>query len=83
MEFNREQLVEMLKQGVIRVTFEKVDGTTRVMDCTLQSEYLPEDFRNKAPMLTEERGNTLAVWDTGVSQWRSFRIASVKSVSIT
>jgi hypothetical protein len=82
MEFNREQLVEMLQQGVIRVTFEKVDGSTRVMDCTLKSEFLPEEYQNKAPMLTEERGNTLAVWDTGVSQWRSFRIASVKSVSI-
>lgn len=80
--FDREQLVNMLRAGVIRVTFEKVDGSTRVMDCTLQPQYLPENYQNKQPMLTEEVGNSLAVWDMAASDWRSFRVSSVKSVAV-
>jgi hypothetical protein len=80
MLFTREDLINRLRNGVVSVTFEKVDGTVRVMSCTLQSQYLPEEYRNKAPMLTEETGNSIAVWDLGVNQWRSFRVGSVRDV---
>lgn len=81
MLFTREDIVNRLRNGVVTVTFEKVDGSVRVMSCTLQPQFLPEEYRNKPPMLTETEGNSISVWDVGVSQWRSFRVGSVRSIS--
>jgi len=81
MNYTYNDMVNRLRNGVITVTFEKVDGTERVMECTLQPQYLPEEYRDKAPMLTETAPQTVSVWDVGVSGWRSFRLDTVKSVS--
>ena len=32
---NREEMVEELKENLMQITFTKLDGTTRVMKCTL------------------------------------------------
>ena len=74
---NKETMIESLHKGVCKVTFEKVDGTTRVMNCTLNNNYLPE-------LLSESDGtkmpnhNNIPVWDTDNGAWRSFRIDSVQ-----
>lgn len=81
MLFTREDLVNRLRAGVVTVTFEKVDGSVRVMSCTLQPQYLPEEYRDRAPMLTEEAGNAISVWDLAANQWRSFRVGSVRNIS--
>lgn len=80
MKYDYNSLVEKLQRSVVTVTFTKVDGTERVMNCTLQPSFLPEEYRNKAPMLTETAPMTVSVWDVDVSGWRSFRLDTVKSV---
>lgn len=74
---NYNQIVERLRNGVCTVTFTKVDGSQRVMTCTLQSKYLPEEFQNRAPVLTETVGNAISVWDINANGWRSFRVDNV------
>ena len=78
MDYN--ELIERLRSGVVEVTFNKVDGTQRVMTCTLLPEYLPEEDRNSQPMLTEAVGNAISVWDVNANGWRSFRFGSVTKV---
>lgn len=79
--YNYSDLVNRLRNEVLTVTFMKVDGTERVMNCTLLPQYLPEDARyNSGSMLSEEAGNNISVWDVGVGGWRSFRVSSVKDV---
>lgn len=80
MKYDYNGLVNTLRSAVVNVTFEKVDGTERTMQCTLLSQYLPEQYRNMAPMLTETTPNTISVWDTENSGWRSFRVDSVRKV---
>ena len=80
MKYDYNGLVEQLRSSVLTVTFEKVDGTERVMRCTLLPQYLPEEFKSKAPMLTETTPTTISVWDLDVSGWRSFRVDNVRSV---
>lgn len=82
MTFSYNEVVRMLREGVITVTFKKVDGSQRVMKCTLQSQFLPEEHRNKGPMLTETTGNTIPVWDVEASAWRSFRLDSITNIQI-
>lgn len=78
--YNYNYLVDRLKESVITVTFTKVDGSERTMTCTLLPSYLPEQYRNNAPILSEEVGNVISVWDVNAGGWRSFRIDSVKSI---
>lgn len=78
--YNYNYLVDRLKESVITVTFTKVDGSERTMTCTLLPNYLPEQYRNNAPILSEEVGNVISAWDVNAGGWRSFRIDSVKSV---
>jgi hypothetical protein len=74
---NRDEIIETLKKGITTVVFTKVDGSTRTMNCTLNSRYLPEnaDASGKA-----KTGASVAVWDTDKSAWRSFRVDSVQKV---
>jgi len=80
MKYDYNSLVEMLQKSVVTVTFTKVDGSERVMNCTLMPQYLPEQYRNKAPMLLEQSPLTVSAWDVDASGWRSFRLDNIKSV---
>lgn len=78
MQFTRQDVLNMLNNGVVTVTFTKVNGEERVMNCTLLSEYLPGGAG--PTLLQEATGDNVSVWDTEANGWRSFRISSIKSI---
>ena len=71
-------LINALHKNILRVTFTKVDGTERVMLCTLREDVLPaqvdleETIQKRKP-----NPNVLSVWDIENKGWRSFRKDSV------
>lgn len=80
------ELLTLLQKNVVRVVFTKIDGTDRVMECTLQSSYLPEmDQSNSGPMLTEGDGEhqRISVWDVQANGWRSFYLDTVKGYAVS
>jgi hypothetical protein len=77
-------LKQQLQGNVATVVFTKADGTERTMRCTLVDEYLPDPAE---PQLLQENTraenpNVLSVWDIENGGWRSFRLDSIKSVSV-
>lgn len=85
MVFTKENLLDLLRNNVVTVTFTKVDGSERTMNCTLLGEYVPAPANASMQLLQENsfRGDTnISVWDVDVRGWRSFRIANVKNISI-
>jgi len=82
MIFTRENITELLRSSVVTVTFTKVNGEERVMKCTLLGEYVPNAATNGRVLLTENAGNNISVWDVEANSWRSFRVDSVKNISI-
>jgi len=71
----RKYLVSILETSVVKLTFEKVNGDTRVMRATLDvPEYTPD---HDAIM---ER-NACRVWDLEADGWRSFRWDNLISYS--
>jgi hypothetical protein len=82
---NKNELKEMLSKGYHTVTFTKVDGATRVMECTLKPEQIPADQAPKEMGITAitqrktENPNVLAVYEANKG-WRSFRVDSVQSI---
>lgn len=73
-------LKELLKTGVVEVVFTKLSGDKRVMNCTLQSSFLPEEVETEKTR--KQNDDVLSVWDTEVNGWRSFRFDSVISYSL-
>ena len=79
---NRDEIVKALRSGIARVTFTKVNGDVRVMDCTLKSDLIPESQRPAtAP---DDEGvlvtlDVIRVFDVKADGWRSFRVANVTS----
>jgi hypothetical protein len=79
-------LTEMLHTEEITVTFNKKDGTERVMRCTLKPEALPvvegvvESTSKTTKTKTED---SLSVWDLDASGWRSFRWDSLKAIQFS
>lgn len=78
---SRAELMSDLKEKIAEVTFEKVDGSMRVLRCTLIDKYLPE-LKQADPDREPRKVNesTMLVWDLENDDWRSFRINSVKRI---
>ena len=77
---NRAELKSTLQNEIATVTFEKADGTLREMRCTLKSSFLPEQKEDRKERAENEA--TLAVWDIDNGGWRSFRMDSIKSITV-
>ena len=60
----------------MRITFTKVNGDERIMDCTLQEHMIPETSGSNR----KENEEVLPVLDINKGEWRSFRVDSVTKV---
>lgn len=81
----RSLLNELLKSGVAQVNFMKKDGTFRSMNCTLESNLLPDPTWSaitSKKKLVEDKGEpeSIAVFDLDKNEWRSFRFDSIISL---
>jgi len=82
--FTRDGLIDLLRHNIVSVTFTKVNGEERIMDCTLQAKLIPNAPTQNGELIVETKStsNNIAVWDVNANGWRSFRVASVKNVSV-
>lgn len=75
-EVKLNELVDTFKAGVATIIFEKVDGSERVMVCTLNPEMLPDaqEKTDEAVASKQKEGKltALPVYDVENDGWRSF-----------
>ena len=74
----RETLIKNLQKKAMRITFTKVNGEERIMDCTLQEHMLPETNESNR----KQNEEVLPVFDINKGEWRSFRLDSVTNIEI-
>lgn len=81
----KSELIETMKQSIVEVVFEKVDGTLRTMDATLCDAIIPEQPAKEGDANRNRKPNDAVqvVWDADSQGWRTFRWASVKKVNGT
>ena len=72
----RDILIKNLQKKAMRITFTKVNGEERVMDCTLQEHMLPETSESNR----KQNEEVLPVFDINKGEWRSFRLDSVTNI---
>jgi hypothetical protein len=85
----RNWIVSHLQMGPVTVTFNKKDGTERVMYCTLDHEVIPLAPLHESntgnpvdfPKVKKENPNTVSVYDIEASAWRSFTLKNVTNVA--
>ena len=84
---NSDTWHSMLLQGVCRVSFTKVNGDTRIMECTLNEEICraqgvsdKEDGAGSEKVVRRDNPDVMPVWDVTARGWRSFRIENVTSI---
>ena len=76
--YTQENIVEELHKGVCTVRFTKADGIVRSMHCTLNptlAPNMPEQLQETPKGVSNP--DVVAVWDTEIDSWRSFRIDSI------
>lgn len=78
-------LTNMLRNGTVSVSFTKVNGEFRKMDCTLAESAIPAAMQPKPlaegakPRKVSEE--SLRVFDTNKQEWRAFRWDKIQGVS--
>jgi hypothetical protein len=80
-----EWLKSMLSVTEAKVTFTKVDGTERVMKCTLEATKLPPVVIKEDAKPRKETTSTkaLRVFDVEKQEWRSFTIKNIKRIELS
>jgi len=79
----REELERKLRTNIMEVSFNKISGDKRVMNCTLSVSMLPPPKKDdpltqkKIRAINEE---VLVVWDTKAKGFRTFRMENVTEV---
>lgn len=84
----RVELEKFFKEHAnVEVTFRKVDGTVRVMPCTLNEALLPAVTQivptadAPSPRVKKHNPAVMSVFCTDRQEWRSFRIENVISIA--
>ena len=86
--YNRDTILKDLRENVVEISFNKVNGENRVMRCTLMAAHLPKSYNENVQEQTEEKEfhqknpNVIAAWDVLKGGWRSFRIDSVEYLQV-
>jgi hypothetical protein len=78
----KEWLRSVLQSEIVTVTFEKLDGTTRKMRCTLIENKIPDESKPKNSGKLQS-DDAIAVFDLEKQDWRSFRFDSVRRIEFT
>lgn len=82
LEVDKDNALKSLKNGICKVLFTKANGEDRLMHCTLNESILPEQIDIEEVIQKKKPNpNAVAVWDTEVGGWRSFRWDSIKEFS--
>lgn len=76
--FDRDQVMNVLGNGVARITFTKKDGSIREMTCTRDLSIIQEEHHPKG--VKETPGDALPVFDLDLNEWRSFAWDSLTEV---
>jgi hypothetical protein len=74
----RDTLIKNLQMKAMRITFTKVNGDERIMDCSLQESLVPPTN----PDNRKENEEVLPVFDINKGEWRSFRMDSITKIEV-
>ena len=79
---NYQEILELLYKNDCEVTFTKVDGSVRVMPCTLREAAMPQRDADKFHKTRVVNENVISAFCLDKNEWRSFRVANVTDIKV-
>lgn len=79
-QLSETELIAALQNAVLQISFRAVDGTDRVMCCTLHESLMPV-WSNQSTTPPKKSG-VVTVYSTDRAGWRSVKPESITDVSI-
>ena len=79
---NYQEILELLYKNDCEVTFTKVDGTVRVMPCTLREAAMPQRDADKFHETRVVNEKVISAFCLDKNEWRSFRVANVTDIKV-
>lgn len=82
---NAIEFADALSSNVYTIEFEKVDGEMRRMVCTRMGDKIlqaEKESIKKNTKVIDETTTSVPVYDVEISQWRSIRPSSIKTMEI-
>lgn len=73
---SKQEYINILIENICVVEFTKINGTTRIMTCTLRPDHLPV-FKKANPKPRIPNDGLVSVWDIDANGWRGFLITEV------
>ena len=74
------RLAKLMRQGVVKFYFEKVDGSSRVAYGTLCN--LPAGITSRKGSKKATNYGTMCYWDTKKNAFRSFRVENIIAIAV-
>jgi hypothetical protein len=78
----RKWVKGILQRETATLTFQKKDGTIRVMVASLREEDMPS-YEKKTESVRKVNDEVLSVVDLEKNEWRSFRFDSIRKIEFT
>ena len=78
----KQEVKDLLSKGAVTISFQKADGTPRLMHCTLNENMFRYDYKENGGE-RKSKDDVLSVWDIDSNGWRSFRWDRVREVNDT
>ena len=76
------EILDLLHKHDCEVTFTKVDGSVRIMPCTLREEAMPQRDVEKFHQTRVVNENVISAFCLDKNEWRSFRVANVTDIKV-
>lgn len=78
----RNHLLRGLLKQDCEITFTKVDGSVRVMPCTLRDDAMPARAVTEHHQTRVYKPELLTVWCLDKAEWRAFKVMNVTSAKL-
>jgi hypothetical protein len=86
--YQYDKVIEQLKENVLTVTFDKVNGERRVMPCTLQTDYMSDVTKELSEAKVSQvdarsvNKSVIRAFAIDKQSWRSFRVDNISAIEV-
>jgi len=77
---NKATIKSALHLGIVKITFTKKDGTERIMNCTLSTDFGATHYEKKTERVKEPKDDMFSVWDVDKGAWRTLTISAITDI---
>lgn len=81
---DRDEIIRLLKNEVLDISFIKKDGSLREMKCTLQEAFItPYERKTETTIKKSVNLDMLTVWDIEASGFKKVNIPTITKIKIS